>query len=597
MKKLLPLIFLIFVCNYYNPSFCNAFRMGDKGHLTALASQDKVLVEDYSDASNTKYTTMDDINTYLGSIYQPLTAYLTDLGDGNITSNFVNTTYPWADNEVANAQTITAQAGSTWDIANSITALSVYTGTVSLEQHANATASGAAIVGCFDDFTNSANETDVQGTLKNFDTALEIRCLESIFGTSIGPDLLLVGTILKTSTILQKYHGVDPSVDVLAMLGSANDTTLVTEIGAEPALTNEAAFYARISDVSQFYEQGDNITTAYGTTPPTTCSVGQIFIDTDADTDGSVLVCVSTNTWKDVGMGPDKDKIIEGDSNWEIIDAGTGQADCDIDGQLKVRINSDGLDVNGTISGDSIEVGAIVNPRVRALDSDSPGTDKFAGSIDWQYVSGADGAENSDIYLQSMEGGANTTQAKFDESESIWEFNGNFIEFPNGTADVVLPQVGAVHFNETDEQVSFHSGTNGEISGEAAISLIYHRTWSFDPDAVCDGAVDRLFLMTIGDDAPEGIIIDEWKVSFEADPTTEADLDLKRADAFIGVTNAAVMDVLDTTTGTSSEDTDANINAGAAVANGKVMYLEFGTAYTETTHQIIFELWYHCEED
>jgi len=85
----------------------------------------------------------------------------------------------------------------------------------------------------------------------------------------------------------------------------------------------------------------------------------------------------------------------------------------------------------------------------------------------------------------------------------------------------------------------------------------------------------------------------KWTVSFEADPTTEADLDLKYADAFIGVANSAVMDVLDTTNGTSSETTAANINGGAAVADTKVIYLEFGTAYTETGHQIIVEVWYY----
>jgi hypothetical protein len=174
---------------------------------------------------------------------------------------------------------------------------------------------------------------------------------------------------------------------------------------------------------------------------------------------------------------------------------------------------------------------------------------------------------------------------------------GGTIELPNGTADVALATAGQIHLNTADEQLSFHSAADGEISGEVALSLIQHKTWSFDPKAVCDGAVDRLFLMTIGDDAPEGIIIDEWKVSFEADPTTEADLDLKYADAFIGVGNAAVIDVLDTTTGAATKDTDANINSGAAIANGKVMYLEFGTAYTETTHQVIFEIWYHAEED
>lgn len=116
-------------------------------------------------------------------------------------------------------------------------------------------------------------------------------------------------------------------------------------------------------------------------------------------------------------------------------------------------------------------------------------------------------------------------------------------------------------------------------------------TWSFNPKAVCDGTIDRLFLMTVGDDAPNGFVVTAWKLSFDADPTTEIDLDLKRADAYIGVANAAVMDVLDTTAGVSSESTVANINSGAAVANGKVMYLEFGTAYTTDSLQCVFELW------
>ena len=177
------------------------------------------------------------------------------------------------------------------------------------------------------------------------------------------------------------------------------------------------------------------------------------------------------------------------------------------------------------------------------------------------------------------------------------DLGGKTLEIPNGAADVALAAAGQLHLNTTDEQLSFHSAADGEISGEAALSLIQHRVVTFDPDAVCDGAVDRLFLMTIGDDAPEGIIITEWKLSFEADPTTEADIDLKYADAFIGVANAAVVDVCDTTNGASSEDTNANINSGNAIANGKVLYLEFGTAYTETTHQIIFEWWYYAEED
>lgn len=120
---------------------------------------------------------------------------------------------------------------------------------------------------------------------------------------------------------------------------------------------------------------------------------------------------------------------------------------------------------------------------------------------------------------------------------------------------------------------------------------LLHYTWAFNPKAVCDGTIDRLFLMTVGPAMPSGFIVYRWNLSFDADPVTEAVLNLKRADAYIGVANAAIMDVLDTTAGVSSETTAANINGGAAVANGKVIYLEFGVAYTTDLLQCVFELW------
>lgn len=169
-------------------------------------------------------------------------------------------------------------------------------------------------------------------------------------------------------------------------------------------------------------------------------------------------------------------------------------------------------------------------------------------------------------------------------------FTGNITV--GSTAGSATLTAGQINLNTTAKQIGIHNGTR-----EVAIPLSFSKEISFDPDAVCDGAVDRLFLFTVGAWAPNGITITRWRCSFEADPTTEVDLDLKRADAFIGVANAAVMDVLDTTAGASTETTAANINGGAVVATGKVVYLEFGTAYTEANHQIIFELEYEIEED
>jgi len=192
-----------------------------------------------------------------------------------------------------------------------------------------------------------------------------------------------------------------------------------------------------------------------------------------------------------------------------------------------------------------------------------------------------------------------TTKVNATSTQTL-DFGGASEEIPNSTSDMALTTAGQVGLELTDDQFIFHGGAAGEIQGEAAHSLLQHFAISFDPKVVCDGDVDRLFLMTIGDDAPEGIIIVEWKLSFEADPTTEfgaGETLFKYADAFIGVANAATIDDVATSAGVSTEDTNANINSGAVVANSKVLYLDFPTAYTETGHQVIFEFWYYAEAD
>ncbi len=182
-------------------------------------------------------------------------------------------------------------------------------------------------------------------------------------------------------------------------------------------------------------------------------------------------------------------------------------------------------------------------------------------------------------------------QIKYNGSQ-YWIYGGPELILPAKAGTSVLTVGGQTALNTTDKLVGVHNGTK-----EVAIPLVYSKEFSFDPKAVCDGAVDRLFLFKVGAWAPKGITITGWRASFEADPTTELDLDLKRATAFIGVGSAALMDVVDTTAGVSSETLAGNINGGAVVANGQVVYLEFGTAYTETTHQVIFELEYELEED
>jgi hypothetical protein len=80
----------------------------------------------------------------------------------------------------------------------------------------------------------------------------------------------------------------------------------------------------------------------------------------------------------------------------------------------------------GTLSVPAINTSAVANPGVTSLDSDAPGTDKTVGFMGWQYVDGADGAENSDWLLQIMQGGTLTTVLAFDESDDQWETTKGF---------------------------------------------------------------------------------------------------------------------------------------------------------------------------
>jgi hypothetical protein len=158
---------------------------------------------------------------------------------------------------------------------------------------------------------------------------------------------------------------------------------------------------------------------------------------------------------------------------------------------------------------------------------------------------------------------------------------------------IVFNAANAFQYDPTDDQIKIADPAGGEItSGKAVVSVIRHLSVSLDPGTFYDSD-GEIFLFTVGDDFPNGVIIDEWTVSCNVDPDVEMDLDLKYADAYIGLSNSAVIDVLDTTSGTASEDTDANINSGNAIANGKIIYLSFNADPEGTCIQMVFEMWFH----
>jgi hypothetical protein len=85
------------------------------------------------------------------------------------------------------------------------------------------------------------------------------------------------------------------------------------------------------------------------------------------------------------------------------------------------------------------------------------------------------------------------------------------------------------------------------------------------------------------------ITITKIQITCDADPTAELDIDLKWADAFIGLGNAAVIDVCDTTAGV------VTITSGfddATVASGKCIYWSLGAAPDAAMTQFSFVIEY-----
>jgi hypothetical protein len=149
-----------------------------------------------------------------------------------------------------------------------------------------------------------------------------------------------------------------------------------------------------------------------------------------------------------------------------LVDGATGLQATETDGELtynpstgifttpQISAGAGGfvVDADGDTTVKSLTVSATTTPGSIALDSDAPGTDKEVGRIYWDYINGADGAENADAFWQSMQDGAEVTIFQFDESDDQIEttkainssggFTGNLTGNASGSAGSVA--VGSI---------------------------------------------------------------------------------------------------------------------------------------------------------
>jgi hypothetical protein len=151
---------------------------------------------------------------------------------------------------------------------------------------------------------------------------------------------------------LTTYAGITPSTAIQTMLGSANNATILNNIGAEShtsndidpdrlngdsvdddkialsliadidttyqtILTNEAGLYSALSDVSQFYQPGDLIRTEAGNTPTALSNDGEINVDTD-DEQLKVRIGGATKTFDFSGDSADYVLKSDGSGNFTL---------------------------------------------------------------------------------------------------------------------------------------------------------------------------------------------------------------------------------------------------------------------------------------
>lgn len=182
-----------------------------------------------------------------------------------------------------------------------------------------------------------------------------------------------------------------------------------------------------------------------------------------------------------------------------------------------------------------------------------------------------------------------TTACTFTSNISVIIEDGAKINANNCTVTFNGPVISHCFFQWITE-----TGTGSIAFGEDAIyHCLRHLFITMDPGTWYNIDTEA-FLLEIDSDAPNGIQIYKWKSSCNVDPDVEINADLRYADAWIGLANAADIDEIDTTNGTSSETTVANINSGDAVANSKVVYIGFDGDPEGTCVQWTFQMWYYA---
>jgi len=165
------------------------------------------------------------------------------------------------------------------------------------------------------------------------------------------------------------------------------------------------------------------------------------------------------------------------------------------------------------------------------------------------------------------------------------------------STDAALDTLGQIHIRGDEDRISYHAGAGGEIAGEVTDSFLKQIFIMFDPGLIYDSNAIVPLPPILAKKYPNGIIIDYWRVDCALNPDVEMDLNLGYSINPMDMADPNLVDVLDTTDGQSSEDTDASINGGAAIPAGAYPMLYFDADPEGTCVILSVTILYHSEED
>lgn len=202
---------------------------------------------------------------------------------------------------------------------------------------------------------------------------------------------------------------------------------------------------------------------------------------------------------------------------------------------------------------------------------------------------------NDDEIIDLAASHADLARATGDTYTGTHDAGGATLELPNAAGDGTLGNAGEVHVDLAEDALAMHFGAAGAIAGEAQITALVTIDVPMDPGTQYVIDTDAR-LIELGLEVPNGFKIIRWSVDFGMDPDVELDADLCYADDW-AETNEVVIDVLDTTNGTSSETNPANINGGVAIATGKRLYIRMNADPEGTGDQMSFRMQGYAEED